>query len=381
MPSALPVMRAAGQPQPSWFGGAFDGTAQNRGARAGRLPPLSHGATNVGSPFRSRDGAGDEAVSSLSPIHRLGARATSAAAVDAPLTTVPNASPSFAIDLSEKAVGSGELSDNTYSDFDDDGSDPDSLESGRNSQSASLRINPSPLSKPQELRATDDTGAAASNGLNNVGRGLSDGVAGGSILMFMSQSSGTSLKAGVANGSGPVAAVGAAEGGSVPGSVALGKTVTSASASPPGDVRDAHGGADSDDQGVEGGEDDAAGGAFVGADDAPIGGGYSPRESAVAYEAPTHNISRDLSSDARTRVFFETMREQKRLEEETKAAEVAAKVARMDPAERAAYEAKVAADAQYAQKKEKVITKQLTAFGSGRNVLLMGRGRGRGRGK
>ncbi len=382
MPATLPTTRAAAPLQSSWLGGAGDGAAQNRDARGGRPPPFPTVAASIGSPFRSRDGAGD--VSSLSPIHRLGARAASAAAADAdtPASIVPVASASVT-DLSDKAVGAGELSDNTYSDFDDDGSDPDSLESGRNSRSASLRIAPSPLSRPQELRAADDVALVAKihNNDGRTGRGSSaaDGVAGGSILMFMSQSSAVSGK-GDASGRGVAAA--AAAGGDPAPQVAASSVGSPARAAPallPGSVRGAEGGgaegdADSDDHGAD------DGGGDYGADDAPISGGFSPRESAVAYEAPTH-INRDLSADDRTRVFFETMREQKRLEEEAKAADVAAKVARLDPAERAAYEAKVAADAQYAQKKDKVITKQLTAFGSGRNVLLAGRGRGRGRGK
>lgn len=327
-------------------------------------------------------------MSSLSPIHRLGARAATAAAADAdtPASIVPVASASV-YELSEKAVGAGELSDNTYSDFDDDGSDPDSLESGRNSRSASLRIAPSPLSRPQELRAADDVALVAkihdSDGRSGRGSSVADGVAGGSILMFMSQSS---VVSGKGDGSGRGGLADMAAGGDPAPQVAASSVGSPARAAPallPGSVRGnegggAEGGADSDDQGADdGGGDYASAG---GADDAPISGGFSPRESAVAYEAPTH-INRDLSADDRTRVFFETMREQKRLEEEAKAADVAARVARLDPAERAAYEAKAAADAQYAQKKDKVITKQLTAFGSGRNVLLAGKGRGRGRGK
>jgi hypothetical protein len=138
------------------------------------------------------------------------------------------------------------------------------------------------------------------------------------------------------------------------------------------------GGNDDDAKDLGGMDNDESSAALGGGDDSPLSGGYAVREKSVAYEAPKVGSGRDLSADERTRVFFETMREQKRAEAEAKAAEEAAKLSRMDVQERAAYEAKVAAEAQHAEKKDKVITRQLSAFGGSAKNLLMARGRGRG---
>ena len=86
----------------------------------------------------------------------------------------------------------------------------------------------------------------------------------------------------------------------------------------------------------------------------------------------------DMTADERSKVFFDTMRAQKLAKEEEEQAALAMKLARMTPEERLSYETEQSDKIKHDAKKDKVMNKQLGAFGRS-PAAVRGRG-GRSRG-
>ena len=168
--------------------------------------------------------------------------------------------------------------------------------------------------------------------------------------------------------------------------VGKGKPAAAADDDDDGDAEGA-GGDDGDDGAHGGGEDDDEGGAgFSG--EIPMGGGGGGKkgkdaeiEMGAAVDAAA---MAGLSQDERKKAYFKAMADAKKAKEEEEAKREKAKVAAMNPEERAEYERAQAEEDKRNRQKDKALTSGLGQYGKGgaAHKLLAARGgRGRGRGR
>lgn len=142
------------------------------------------------------------------------------------------------------------------------------------------------------------------------------------------------------------------------------------------------GGAEEEDG--EGDEDEEAPAADAEAIDravnAMMGGGKKKEVIAASIDRSGIDLSPASGGGDREKAFFEAMR--KKAEEKRKAedAQKAVRVASMTPEEQAEFEKEQAAEARRQQRKDRMLSTQLGAYGTGAAAVTRGRGRGRGRG-